>query len=65
MRAGRSPPTKYGDDRDALAGARSPFDGLPYHTGVLGSTRGRRCKAVILSSIANDLLADMRRRVRS
>ena len=58
-------PLLSGDDRDALAGARSPFDGLPNHTGVIDSTRGRRCKPVILSSIASDLLADMRRRVRS
>ena len=64
MSAERARP-KYGDDRDALAGARSSFDGLPNHTGVFDSTRGRRCEAVILSSIANDLLADMRRWVRS
>ena len=58
-------PLLSGDDRDALAGARSPFDGLPNRTGVFDSTRGRRYEAVIFSSIANDLLADMRRRVRS
>ena len=64
MSAERARP-KYGDDRDALAGARSPFDGSPDRNTEDYTTSGRRGEVALFSSIANDLLADMRRRVRS
>ena len=64
MRSRRARP-EYGDDRNAWQGARSSFDGFPNHTNQSDTTFDRRFEAQIFSSIASDLLADMRRRVLS
>lgn len=64
MSAERARP-KYGDDRNAWQSARSSFDGFPNHNTESDTTFDRRFEAQIFSSIASDLLADMRRRVLS
>jgi hypothetical protein len=63
MSAERAPP-KHGDGRDALAGTRPSFDGLHNLISDSDSTFVSRCEAALFSSIATDLIADLRRRVR-